>query len=179
VESLHRRASGIYVARLTVPRRRQAVIGKRELIASTGSRELAVARIVAGELVAAWRRRLHNLDRLGAGLDVLQLTLGSPRLRNGDHIPLKLAAEQSGIDVETLLRMAREGRLSLFFRVSGLDGHALDSDDCERYVTAAGRQCGPTGCVTDSMVGYLPFTSNSYSSHVQILYYNMQGHPKA
>lgn len=78
-----RRASGVYVARLTVPERHRQSLGKLEFIASTGTREIAVARIVAGQLVAEWRRRLHSLDRLNAGMDVLQLSLGSPLLLVG------------------------------------------------------------------------------------------------
>jgi hypothetical protein len=55
VDGLFRRASGVYVARLAVPDRHRSALGKHEFMASTGSHEIAIARIVAGELLSTWR----------------------------------------------------------------------------------------------------------------------------
>jgi hypothetical protein len=128
-----RRASGVYVARLTVPERHRQSLGKLEFIASTGTREIAVARIVAGQLVAEWRMRLHNRDRLNAGMDVLQLSLGSPLLLAGGYTPLVQAAQMSDFDPDELLRHVAEGRLGLYMRASALAGHEISEDDCEPH----------------------------------------------
>ena len=126
------------MARLAVPDRHRSALGKHEFIASTGSHEIAIARIVAGELLSTWRRQIHNLDRLGAGMDVLQLTIGSPVLGSEGHIPLVMAIQHSGIDQQAFLRAAAAGSLNLFVRVTGLDGHIIGLDDCEQCQTDAG-----------------------------------------
>ncbi len=131
MEGLYRRSSGVYVARLAVPLRHQATLGKTEFIASTGTRELVIARMVAGEVVAGWRRHLHNLDRLSAGMDILQLTLGFPALRAPGYLSLKQAAAYSGLDEFKLLREAASGQLNLFVRVTNMVGHVISEDDLE------------------------------------------------
>lgn len=139
MEGLFRRTSGVYVARLAVPPRHRGVLGKTEFIASTGSRELAVARIVAGELVASWRRRIIDLDRLSAGMDVLKLTAGSPALLAGGHISLPQAFELSGVDPDVFLREAADGKLPLFVLVPQLDGFELNESDCDLDVNAGSK----------------------------------------
>ena len=106
VDGLIRRASGVYVARLVVPPRHRHTLGKQEFIDSAGTREIAPAKIVAGQLVAHWRRQLQNLDRQKAGMDVLQLSLGSPLLLAGGYMPLGQAVQLSGFDADELLRFA-------------------------------------------------------------------------
>lgn len=103
-----------------MPARLQAVVGQTEFVASTGARDLALARIIAGELLAQWRRRLLELDRLqlGMDLDVLRVTAGSPVLTGGaSFLPLTEAAAASGIGEDSLLREAAAGRLRLFVRL--------------------------------------------------------------
>jgi hypothetical protein len=56
VNGIFRRKSGIYFARLAVPAALRAAVGKRELIASTGLRDLTLAKVVAGAIVSGWRR---------------------------------------------------------------------------------------------------------------------------
>ncbi len=106
MDGLIRRASGVYVARLVVPPRHRHTLGKQEFIDSAGTREIAPAKIVAGQLVAHWRRQLQNLDRQKAGMDVLQLSLGSPLLLAGGYMPLGQAVQLSGFDADELLRFA-------------------------------------------------------------------------
>jgi hypothetical protein len=57
-----RRNSGIYFARLVVPAALRGVVGKRELIASTGSRDLALAKVVAGVILSGWCQHLLRLQ---------------------------------------------------------------------------------------------------------------------
>lgn len=64
MQNLERRPSGIYVARLTVPTRLRAIVGAQVLVANTGGRSLAVAKLVASEQIARWRRHLFDLERL-------------------------------------------------------------------------------------------------------------------
>lgn len=64
MQNLERRPSGVYVARLTVPMRLRTAVGASAFVASTGSRNLAVAKVLAGEQIARWRRHLFDLDRL-------------------------------------------------------------------------------------------------------------------
>lgn len=71
MENLQRRASGIYVARLTVPERLRHLVGKRELIATTGTSQRPVAKLVAGALLARWRQQLFDLERLARAGDCM------------------------------------------------------------------------------------------------------------
>jgi hypothetical protein len=64
MENLQRRASGIYFTRLTVPVCLRHIVGKRELIATTGTQHLAVAKLVAVTTLARWRQQLMDLERL-------------------------------------------------------------------------------------------------------------------
>ena len=60
LENLQRRASGIYVTRLTVPAHLRHIVQKREFVATTGTQHLTVAKLVAATMLA--RRRQHFLD---------------------------------------------------------------------------------------------------------------------
>ena len=71
MDGIVRRPSGVYVARVSVPERLRHVVGKTELIASTGVRDLPVARIVGGYQLATWRQRFLELGR------TLDSTLGT------------------------------------------------------------------------------------------------------
>ena len=95
---LIRRPSGIYVARFVVPRRLRALVGQAEVHRSTGSRELAVAKIVAFELAAQWHHRVERLSRM----DIRKLTAGSVDLLGDGTISLMTAAERLGTEVADL-----------------------------------------------------------------------------
>ena len=108
------RRGGVWYARLVVPQSLRLVIGKTELVASTGVREPALARVVAAELLAGWRRRFLDLSRrLSSPMDIEQITLGHPALSGGGYLDLAEAAKASGMDVPYLLWQASEGVLSL------------------------------------------------------------------
>jgi integrase len=115
-----------------VPKRLRHAVGKFELIASTGTSEIAIARIVGGELLAQWRRRLFELDRGHKRLmDVLQVAAGSPTLKLEGWSPVSEAAALSGLDSTELLRHAAAGRLSLRY-LPVVRGYVIGSDDIER-----------------------------------------------
>jgi integrase len=129
MQNLRRRPSGVYVARLTVPARLRALVGSTELIASTGSRSLTIAKLVASEILAGWRRQLFDLDRLAlcqssmTPESLIRLADGHPLLKTTDHLPLSQAAAAAGIPPEDLLRRAADGRIGLFCRLAGEHGY--------------------------------------------------------
>lgn len=129
MQNLERRPSGIYVARLTVPMRLRAVVGATVFVASTGSRSLHVAKLVASELIAGWRRHLFELDRLSllgtamTQVSILKIADGHPLLLAGGHLPLHQAAAVIGLSAHDLLRQAAEGRLALYCRLQGEVGY--------------------------------------------------------
>ena len=133
MHGIFRRSSGTYFARLVVPERLRSIVGQREFVASTGVKEPAVARIVAGQMLTTWRQRLLELERLrvGADIDVLRIVEGSPQLALGGHLPLADAAAASGLPVDTLLRAAADGRLLLWCRVARVAGFTVPVEELE------------------------------------------------
>ena len=83
MEGLFRRG-GVWYARLVIPARMRCALGKTEFVASTGARDAWLARVVASELLASWRRRLLDISRmLDAGMDVERIAAGHPMLSEG------------------------------------------------------------------------------------------------
>lgn len=123
MDNLLRRPSGIYVARLTIPARLRPILGSREFVASTGTRSRTMAKLVACELLAGWRRKLWEIERLQlpAALmnydSILKLVDGSPVLRSGSYLPIAQAAAAMGLEVADLLRQAADGHLALYCRL--------------------------------------------------------------
>lgn len=123
MENLQRRESGIYVARLTIPARLRRFVGKREFVATTGTSQLSIAKIVAGTMLTRWRQTLHDLDRVAlAGSSsltddtILRIAEGHPVPGATSPIPLHLAAAVLGVVPETILRSACDGRFDIFHR---------------------------------------------------------------
>lgn len=132
MQNLYRRPSGIWVARLVVPGRARCLVGRREFVQSTGTQDLTVAKLVASVLLSRWRRYLYDVERLArrAPMDnqhesILRIVDVSPALQGDGHMPLELAALESGLSVEHLLREASAGRLNLFSRLSGTAGYLV------------------------------------------------------
>jgi integrase len=129
MQNLERRPSGVYVARLTIPNRLRSVLGATVFVSSTGTRSLEVAKLVACELIAGWRRHLFELDRLSllrspmTQESLLKIADGHPLLLAGGHIPLTQAALVLGLRPEDLLRQAADGRLALYCRLQGEMGY--------------------------------------------------------
>lgn len=133
------RRGGVWYARLVIPRHLRSVLLKTEFVASTGVREPAVARVVAAELLAGWRRRLLDLSRMAAGyMDIEQIAAGHPALLRGGYLSLSEASRVSGIDEPYLLGQAAEGGLALYFRAGGLAGHLCGIEEFDREIAAEG-----------------------------------------
>ncbi len=134
MENLQRRASGIYIARLTVPERLRHLVGQREFIATTGTTHLSVAKLVAATLLARWRQQLFDLDRIAlAGHrmhhdTIVKIADGHPLLAGDSHLPLHQAAAVLGLEVGDVLRMASDRRLSLYHRFTNAAGHLVPAD---------------------------------------------------
>jgi integrase len=133
MENLQRRPSGIYVARLTVPERLRKIVGKRELVASTGTTNLHVAKLVASTVLARWRRSLFDLQCAPARSDMhdeilLRIADGHPLLAMDSYMPISGAAALLGLDSDRLLRFAGELRLKLFFSAAGEAGFLVPAD---------------------------------------------------
>lgn len=137
MDNLLRRPSGIYVARLTIPARLRPILGSREFVASTGTRSRNMAKLVACELLAGWRRKLWEIERLQlpAALmnydSILKLVDGSPALRAGSYLPIAQAAAAMGLDVADLLREAADGHLALHCRLIARPGYTTRFSDFE------------------------------------------------
>jgi hypothetical protein len=63
-DNLYRRSSGIYVLRITVPVRYRALIGQREIHASTRTTHLANARAIAAHLLDKWYASLEEFRQV-------------------------------------------------------------------------------------------------------------------
>jgi len=128
--NLYRRPSGVYAVRLAVPLRLRGILGKRELHVSTGTRTLAIAKAVSAGVLAHWRMKFLDLERLHH-MDLELLAAGAPALLSGGFLPLSEAGAVSGIGEDGLLRLAREGRLALYFRATGLEGYFVPYEDLD------------------------------------------------
>lgn len=129
------RRGGVWYARIVVPHHLRHVIGKTELVASTGVREPSLARVVAAELLAGWRRRLLDLTRtLGGTLDIERIKLGHPALSGGGYLALAEAVSASGMDESHLLGKAADGELRLYFRCALVPGHLCAESEFDRDI---------------------------------------------
>ncbi|MBI5277344.1 MAG: site-specific integrase [Burkholderiales bacterium] len=150
MQNLARRSSGIYVVRLAVPIVLRAVIGKREIIISTRTRDQALAKIVAGAAASQWHQRFLDLSRLKAvsGIDsmdhheILKVAAGSPLLLAGGYLPLDQAAAAAGLPPDTLLRAAAEGKVSLHVRVGSTRGFLVPEASLDAVEPELGRSAG-------------------------------------
>jgi integrase len=97
---LQRRSSGVYFVRLVVPPWLRGVAGRAEVHRSTGCRDLELAKIVAGEIVSAWFRSLHQLRQM----DINKITAGSVDLLGEGTLPLTDAAAALGSTPEQLAK---------------------------------------------------------------------------
>lgn len=172
MQNLTRRRSGIYAFRIAVPIALRSVVGKTEIIESTGTREIALAKIVAGAAGTRWRQRFLELSRLMAvsGIDsmdyqeILRIVSGSPALLAAGLVPLPLASAASGLAVDHLLRAACDGKLQLHVRTGVVRGFLVPEDEFEPIDPELGRSAGvvipsarclPSGAVEHAADGIL------------------------
>jgi integrase len=137
MDNLFRRPSGIYVARLTIPVRLRPILGFGEFVASTGTRNRTMAKLVACELLARWRRQLWDIERLQLPTalmnyaSILKLVDGSPLLQSGGYLPIAQAAVALGLEVNDLLRQAADGHLALYCRLISKSGYTTNFSEFE------------------------------------------------
>ena len=139
MQDLFRRPSGIYVLRISIPSQLRQVFRKREVVLSTGTRELAIAKLVAGPQAAQWRQRIFDARRLIALTntnsmnyqEILKINDGHPVLLGTGHLDLQQASVACGLNQTDLLRAAGNGDLSLFIRGAGIRGYLLSLSDLE------------------------------------------------
>ncbi|MDR7097334.1 integrase [Hydrogenophaga laconesensis] len=101
-----------------------------------------MAKLIACEFLAGWRRKLWEIERLQLSNalmnydSILKLVDGSPALRAGSYLPISQAATAMGLDVADLLREAADGHLALYYRFIAKQGYTarfsdFDPDDPE------------------------------------------------
>lgn len=118
---LKRRPSGVYVVRFVVPLWLRHAVGQRELHRSTGCRDLALAKVVAAELVADWHARLAQLRRM----DLTKVSAGSIDLLGGGFIPLAAAAQTLGATPIELAGRLLDRRVRFFVQAENWVGWHL------------------------------------------------------
>ena len=89
MQGLFRRPSGIYFLRISVPKLLRNIFGKCEVIDSTGTTELAIAKMVAGSQAAQWRQHFFNAGRLSS-LASLLMTNDQELIRIAQGHPTRL-----------------------------------------------------------------------------------------
>ncbi len=125
------RRGGMWWARLVVPERHRAAIGRREFIQSCRTHELHIAKLVATALLADWRRQLLAVECAPMNSDVLKLIDKAPTLSAGGYLPLDAAAATIGLGRAQLLRIASAHNLQLWCRLNRVSGHVVGDADLE------------------------------------------------
>lgn len=96
-----------------------------------------MAKLVAGELLAGWRRQMFELERLALAStsmteqSIVRIADGHPLLRSAGYLPLAQAANVLGLDEDDLLRQAADGQLSLYCRLLGDSGYLTSYEEFE------------------------------------------------
>lgn len=127
------RCGGVRHAKTAVPHQLRHAIGKTALVASTGAREPALARVVAAELLAGWRRRLLDPTGTRRGpLGIERIALGHSARSGGGYPAVAEAASASGINESYLVGKAADGELRLDLRCTSIpDIFALKAGSTE------------------------------------------------
>ncbi|HFV1864164.1 TPA: DUF6538 domain-containing protein, partial [Escherichia coli] len=97
--NLYRRPSGIYVLRITVPVRYRALIGQREIHASTRTTHLANAKAIATRLLEKWYASLEEFKQV----DKEKIRGNAPLLAGAGKISLALFCESFDVVLETVV----------------------------------------------------------------------------
>jgi integrase len=147
VNNLQRRASGIWVVRLVVPKTLRKSVGRREFIRSTGTHNATIAKLVASAVLLDWRRQLAALQLAQGQLkdmseDVVRLVEGSPLLAHDGTVSLPDVERLSGIPIDDLLRAADRGELKLFARAKRLTGFIVPIEALHVDNPELGRSAG-------------------------------------
>lgn len=121
-DNLYRRPSGIYVLRITVPVRYRALIGQREIHASTRTTHLADARAIAARLLDKWYASLEEFRQV----DKEKIRGNAPLLTGAGKISLTLFCESFGVGVETVIQHLLTDNVPLYALVSNQRGFLIN-----------------------------------------------------
>lgn len=121
-DNLYRRSSGIYVLRITVPVRYRALIGQREIHASTRTTHLANARAIAARLLEKWYASLEEFRQV----DKEKIRGNAPLLTGAGKISLALFCDSFGVGVETVVQHLLAANVPLYALVSNQRGFLID-----------------------------------------------------
>ena len=121
-DNLYRRPSGIYVLRITVPVRYRALIGQREIHASTRTTHLANARAIAARLLEKWYASLEEFRQV----DKEKIRGNAPLLTGAGKISLALFCDSFGVGVETVVQHLLADNVPLYALVSNQRGFLID-----------------------------------------------------
>lgn len=127
--NLYRRSSGIYVLRITVPVRYRALIGQREIHASTRTTHLANARAIAARLLEKWYASLEEFRQV----DKEKIRGNAPLLAGAGKISLALFCESFGIALETVVQHLLAHNVPVYCFAEGLTAFQIaDFTEAER-----------------------------------------------
>lgn len=132
------RRGGMWWARLVVPERHRAALGRREFVQSCRTHELHIAKLVAAALLTDWRRQLLAVECAPMNSEVLKLIDKAPALSAGRYLSLDAAAASIGLERAQLLRIASDHDLRLWCRLNGVSGHVAADADLERDSSSYG-----------------------------------------
>ncbi|AKE08964.1 site-specific integrase [Serratia liquefaciens] len=121
-DNLYRRSSGIYVLRIIVPVRYRALIGQREIHASTRTTRLANARAIAARLLEKWYTSLEEFRQM----DKEKIRGNAPLLAGAGKISLKLFCESFGVELETVIQHLLVDNVPLYGLVANYHGFLVD-----------------------------------------------------
>lgn len=121
-DNLYRRPSGLYVLRITVPVRYRALIGQREIHASTRTTQLANARAIAARLLDKWYASLEEFRQV----DKEKIRGNAPLLAGAGKISLTLFCESFGVGLETVVQHLLADNVPLYALVSNQRGFLID-----------------------------------------------------
>lgn len=121
-DNLYRRPSGIYVLRIIVPVRYRALIGQREIHASTRTTHLANARAIAARLLEKWYASLEEFRQV----DKEKIRGNAPLLTGAGKISLALFCDSFGVGVETVIQHLLADNVPLYALVSNQRGFLID-----------------------------------------------------
>lgn len=120
--NLYRRPSGIYVLRITVPVRYRALIGQREIHASTRTTHLANAKAIATRLLEKWYASLEEFKQV----DKEKIRGNAPLLAGAGKISLALFCESFDVGLETVVPHLLADNIPLYAFVDSQRGFLID-----------------------------------------------------
>ncbi|MDC9145094.1 hypothetical protein PSK87_03150 [Escherichia coli] len=121
-DNLYRRSSGIYVLRITVPVHYHALIGQREIHASTRTTHLANARAIAARLLEKWYASLEEFKLV----DKEKIRGNAPLLAGAGKISLALFCESFDVGLETVVPHLLADNIPLYAFVDSQRGFLID-----------------------------------------------------